>query len=170
MKKQKKIKISDLNHRSSIFSENKPILNHLLYSKECYLDMKVLSKTSDEGINTARRMDLYIFMWYILVFILNNKTVNSNLNKENLKFFKNKFLKSVYSHILDFTISVNKKSESVENLLKNQKMDNNTIKLVVNELYQYCITKPLNLKFIKTIKKLKILVKFLKFQIFKKNK
>ena len=114
--------------------------------------MKVLSKTSEEGINTARRIDLYIFMLYILIFILNNKTIISNLNKENLKFLKNKFLKSLFSHILNFTISINKKSESVESLLKKKKIDNKIIKSVVDELYKYCSTKPLELKFIKTTK------------------
>ena len=151
-KTTKKIKISDLNHGTSIFNKNKPILNHLLYSKECSLDMKVLSKTSDEGIITARKADLYNFLQYILVFIFSNKSIYSNLNEKTLKFFKNKFLNSLFSHILNFTISVNRKSESVENLLNNKKMDNKIIDSILQELRRYCNTEHLGLKFIETIK------------------
>ena len=65
-----------------------------------------------------------------------------------LKSLKNKFLVSLFSDILKFSISVNGKSESVENLLKKNKVTNKNIGLIVNELFQFCNTKPLNLKFI----------------------
>ncbi len=65
---------------------------------------------------------------------------------------KNKFLISLFSNILKFSISVNGKSKTVENLLKIGKLDKKNIRLVFTELFQYCNTKPLELSFIKTIK------------------
>lgn len=147
-----KIKISDLNHGSSILSKKNPILNHLLFSDESIIDLNILGKVTKNGINSVRRSDLYIFFWYIFGFLLNNKKINSKLSIESLNCLKNKFLISLFSNILKFSISVNGKSKTVENLLKIGKLDKNNIQLVFTELFQYCNTKPLDLSFIKTIK------------------
>ena len=150
--KTKKIKISDLNHGSSILSKKNPILNHLLFTDESIIDLNILGKVTKNGIESIRRSDLYIFFWYIFGFLLNNKKINSKFTKESLKYLKNKFLISLFSNILKFSISVNGKSETVESLLKKGKLDKKNTHLVFTELFQYCNTKPLDLSFIKTIK------------------
>ena len=150
--KTKKIKISDLNHGSSILSKKNPILNHLLFTDESIIDLNILGKVTKIGIESIRRSDLYIFFWYIFGFLLNNKKINFKLSKESLKSLKNKFLNSLFSNILNFSISENGKPVSVENLLKKKRLNNKIIGFIKNELYQYCNTKPLDLKFIKNIK------------------
>ena len=60
----KKIKISDLNHGSSILSKKNPILNHLLFADESIIDLNILGKVTKNGINSVRRSDLYIFFCY----------------------------------------------------------------------------------------------------------
>lgn len=65
---------------------------------------------------------------------------------------KDKFSISLFSNILKFSISVNGKSKTVENLLNKGKLDKKNIRLVFTELFQYCNTKPLELSFIKIIK------------------
>lgn len=148
--KTKKIKISDLNYGTSILSKKNPILNHLLFSDESIINLNSFKKITKQEINSIRRSDLYIFFWYVLSYILNDKKISSSLTKESLKSLKNKFLISLFSDILKFSISVNGKSESVESLLKKNKVTNKNIGLIVNELYQFCNTKPLELNFIKT--------------------
>lgn len=148
--KTKKIKISDLNYGTSILSKKNPILNHLLFSDESIINLNNFKKITKQEINSIRRSDLYIFFWYVLSYILNDKKICSSLTKESLKSLKNKFLVSLFSDILKFSISINGKSESVESLLKKNKVTNKNIGLIVNELYQFCNTKPLELNFIKT--------------------
>lgn len=148
--KTKKIKISDLNYGTSILSKKNPILNHLLFSDESIINLNNFKKITKQEINSIRRSDLYIFFWYVLSYILNDKKISSSLTKESLKSLKNKFLVSLFSDILKFSISINGKSESVESLLKKNKVTNKNIGLIVNELYQFCNTKPLELNFIKT--------------------
>lgn len=150
--KTKKIKILDLNYGTSILSKKNPIINHLLFSDESIIDLNILGKVTKNGINNIRRLDLYIFFWYILTFIFNNKNLSSKLTKESLKCLKNKFLNSLFSNILKFSISVNGKSETVENLLKKGKLDKKNTHLVFTELFQYCNIKSLEISFIKTIK------------------
>lgn len=148
--KTKKIKISDLNYGTSILSKKNPILNHLLFSDESIINLNNFKKITKQEINSIRRSDLYIFFWYVLSYILNDKKISSSLTKESLKSLKNKFLVSLFSDILKFSISTNGKSESVESLLKKNKVTNKNIGLIVNELFQFCNTKPLELNFIKT--------------------
>ena len=148
----KKIKISDLNHGTSILSKKNPILNHLLFADESIIDLNILGKVTKNGINSVRRSDLYIFFGYIFGFLLNNKKINSQLTIKSLKYLKDKFSISLFSNILKFSISVNGKSKTVENLLNKGKLDKKNIRLVFTELFQYCNTKPLELSFIKTIK------------------